>query len=75
MRIGPFMNDTLERHAGKEPDERHPVREGVAPDPSDHADSRVAQPGEDPPGEDALGPDSPGRSNGGAPEGRSQSRG
>jgi hypothetical protein len=44
-------------HAGKDDEEQHPVREGEKPDPSDHADPRVAQPGEDPPGEDALRPD------------------
>jgi hypothetical protein len=48
------MTDDNDRHAGKAPDERHPVQEGAAPDPSDHADLRVAQPGDDPPGEDAL---------------------
>ena len=53
------MTDDLERHAGKEPEERHPVREGAGPDPNDHADPRVAQPGEDPPGEDALGSQPP----------------
>ena len=44
-------------HAGKADEEQHPVREGEGPDPSDHADPRVAQPGDDPPGEDALRPD------------------
>ncbi len=53
------MTDDFERHAGKEPEERHPVREGASPDPSDHADPRVAQPGDDPPGEDALGSTKP----------------
>lgn len=48
------MTDELERHAGKAPEDRHPVREGEAPDVSDAADPRVLQPGEDPPGEDAL---------------------
>ena len=48
------MTDDLERHAGKAPEDRHPVREGEAPDVSDTADPRVLQPGEDPPGEDAL---------------------
>ena len=48
------MTDELERHAGKAPDDRHPVREGEAPDVSDTADPRVVQPGDDPPGEDAL---------------------
>jgi len=55
------VDRSLDDHAGKAPDERHPVREGEAPDPSDHADERVAQPGEDPPGEDAL-QDAPGGS-------------
>jgi hypothetical protein len=44
-----------EDHAGKAPDDEHPVREGAAPDPSDQANPRVAQPGDDPPGENALG--------------------
>jgi hypothetical protein len=48
------MTDDLERHAGKAPEDRHPVREGQAPDISDTADPRVLQPGEDPPDEDAL---------------------
>jgi hypothetical protein len=48
-------DDDLERRAGKEPDDAHPEthdrsRDG---DPSDYADPRVAQPGEDPPGEAA----------------------
>jgi hypothetical protein len=53
------MDDDLERRAGKRPDEAHPISQGGAddPDPSDYADPRVAQPGEDPPGEDALDPD------------------
>jgi hypothetical protein len=51
------MGDDLEEHAGKSANDRHPIREGVGPDPSDHADSRVTQPGDDPPGEDALGAD------------------
>ena len=56
------MTDDIDTHAGKAPDERHPVREGAAPDPSDHGDLRVAQPGDDPPGEDALSPpDDPSR--------------
>jgi hypothetical protein len=50
------MIDELDRHAGKAPEEQHPVEEGAGPDPSDHADPRVAQPGEDPPGEDARSP-------------------
>ena len=45
----------LERRAGKSPEDEHPVQEGRSPDPSDHADPRVAQPGEDPPDERALG--------------------
>ena len=51
------MDDDLERRAGKGPDDAHPAGEGGAedPDPSDYADPRVAQPGDDPPGEDALG--------------------
>ena len=51
------MNDPRQDHAGNPPDDRHQIREGEAPDPSDHADERVAQPGEDPPGENALGTD------------------
>jgi hypothetical protein len=50
-----MRRDPANDHAGKEPEDEHPVREGAAPDPSDHADPRVAQPGEDPSGEDALG--------------------
>ena len=56
LRHAPPMTDDFERHAGKAPDDRHPVREGEAPDVSDTADPRVLQPGEDPPHEDALGP-------------------
>jgi len=51
------MNDSdLERRAGKGPEDKHPEMDGGAadPDPSDYADPRVAQPGEDPPGEDAM---------------------
>lgn len=50
------MSDDLERRAGKAPDDAHPELAGGAgdPDPSDYADPRVAQPGEDPPDEDAL---------------------
>lgn len=44
----------FERRAGKPPEDAHPTLEGAQPDPSDHADPRVAQPGEDPPDEDAL---------------------
>ena len=49
------MNDDLEKRAGKGPDDKHPEMSGGAsdPDPSDYADPRVTQPGEDPPGEDA----------------------
>ncbi len=49
--------DDLERRSGKGPDDAHPLMEGghENPDPSDYADPRVAQPGEDPPDEDALG--------------------
>ena len=49
------MTSELERRAGKPPDEAHPIGQGGAddPDPSDYADPRVAQPGEDPPGEQA----------------------
>lgn len=53
------MDHDLERRAGKDPDDTHPVgqaRDGES-DPSDYADPRVAQPGEDPADEDALGPD------------------
>ena len=51
------MEDDLERRAGKEPEDAHPLNQGgpSRPDPSDYADPRVVQPGEDPPGEDALG--------------------
>jgi hypothetical protein len=50
------MDEDLERRAGKAPEDAHPPSTGGAddPDPSDYADPRVAQPGEDPPGEDAL---------------------
>ena len=53
------MDEDLDRRAGKPPDDTHPISQGGAddPDPSDYADPRVAQPGEDPPGEDALGTD------------------
>jgi hypothetical protein len=48
--------DDLERRAGKEPDDAHPEthERSQDADPSDFADPRVAQPGEDPPGEEAL---------------------
>jgi len=50
------VEEDLERRAGKPPHEAHPIGEGDErdPDPSDYADPRVAQPGEDPPGEDAM---------------------
>ena len=48
------MDDQFDEHAGKRPEDRHPIGEGEAADPSDYADPRVAQPGEDPPGEDAM---------------------
>ncbi len=46
----------LERRAGKSPEDEHPAMSGGPddPDPSDYADPRVAQPGDDPPDEDAL---------------------
>lgn len=56
-----MTRDRDDDHAGKKPEDEHPVREGAAPDPSDHADPRVAQPGDDPPGEDALTRPDPGR--------------
>jgi len=46
----------LERRAGKPPEDDHPLDQPTAADPSDDADPRVAQPGEDPPGEDAMRP-------------------
>lgn len=48
-------DEELARRAGKPPEDEHPVGEGGPddPDPSDYADPRVAQPGEDPPGEEA----------------------
>ncbi len=50
------MDDDLDRRAGKRPDEAHPEthRQSEDADPSDYADPRVVQPGDDPPGEDAL---------------------
>lgn len=53
--------DDLERRAGKDPEDEHPVGEGGPdhPDSSDYADPRAAQPGEDPPGEDAMQRDEP----------------
>lgn len=55
------MDEDLERRAGKGPADDHPDSVGGAadPDPSDYADPRVAQPGEDPPDEDAMEPASP----------------
>jgi hypothetical protein len=50
-----------EDHAGKPPQDQHPVGEGTTADGSDHADPRVVQPGDDPPGEDALHRDSDAR--------------
>lgn len=52
--MGLRMNEELERRAGKRPEDAHPALEGTEPDPSDYADPRVAQPGDDPPGEDAM---------------------
>jgi hypothetical protein len=51
-------DDNLKRRAGKGPDDGHPEMGGGAsdPDPSDYADPRVTQPGDDPPGEDARHP-------------------
>jgi hypothetical protein len=48
--------DALDRRAGKAPEDDHPLDQPTAADPSDYADSRVAQPGEDPPGETAMEP-------------------
>lgn len=48
------MTDDDERHAGKAAEERHPAQLGTETDPSDYADPRVAQPGDDPPGEQAM---------------------
>ena len=50
------MNDDLERRAGKAPADEHPLNDARVTDPSDYADPRVAQPGEDPPEEDAMEP-------------------
>ncbi len=47
----PDLDDT----AGKSPADDHPGLTGEPANPSDHADPRVAQPGDDPPDEDALG--------------------
>jgi hypothetical protein len=48
--------DAFDRRAGKAPEDDHPLDQPTAADPSDYADPRVAQPGEDPADEDALGP-------------------
>ena len=50
------MTEELERRAGKGPEDDHPDLLGTEADPSDYADPRVAQPGDDPPGEDAMQP-------------------
>jgi hypothetical protein len=50
------MSEDLERRAGKGPDDDHPDNRADEADPSDYADPRVAQPGEDPPGERAMRP-------------------
>jgi hypothetical protein len=50
------MDDDLDRRAGKPPEPMHPFDKGTTDDPADHADPRVAQPGEDPEGEDAMEP-------------------
>jgi hypothetical protein len=50
------MTDDLDDRAGKRPEDDHPDLEATETDPSDYADPRVAQPGEDPPGEDAMEP-------------------
>jgi hypothetical protein len=44
----------LERRAGKGTRDDHPLDEATATDPSDYADERVAQPGDEPSDEDAL---------------------
>lgn len=50
------MNDDFDRRAGKPPEDDHPLDQPTAADPSDYADPRVTQPGDDPPGEDAMEP-------------------
>ena len=50
------MTDDLERRAGKGPDDAHPDNRADETDPSDYADPRVAQPGEDPADERAMRP-------------------
>ncbi|HEX2765480.1 MAG TPA: hypothetical protein VHR55_02420 [Candidatus Limnocylindria bacterium] len=49
----------IERRAGKPPEDAHPTLQATETDPSDYADPRVAQPGEDPVGEDAMRPVEP----------------
>lgn len=51
-----MTTDDLENRAGKGLEDDRPEMEGDEhdPDPSDYADPRVAQPGQDPPGEEAL---------------------
>jgi hypothetical protein len=49
------MTDELDRRAGKGSEDDHPLDEPDRhSDPSDHADPRVTQPGDDAPGEDAM---------------------
>lgn len=50
------MTDDLERRAGKGPEDAHPDNRAHETDPSDYADPRVAQPGEDPADERAMRP-------------------
>jgi hypothetical protein len=50
------MTNDDDRHAGKAPEDHHPVLLGTETDPSDYADPRVVQPGDDPPGENAMEP-------------------
>jgi hypothetical protein len=54
-------DEDLQRRAGKEPDDAHPEAHDRSQeaDPSDFADPRVAQPGQDPPGEEARTADEP----------------
>lgn len=51
-----MRDDDLEHRAGKPVVDDRPDMAGGAddPDPSDYADPRAAQPGQDPPAEDAL---------------------
>jgi hypothetical protein len=44
----------LDRRAGKAEPDDHPLDEGTPEDPSDYADERVAQSGDEPTDEDAL---------------------